>query len=324
MSARQNFIAALTNIVIVLIIQSLLFKPVLAAQTTSTTTVNSSSKSVKVSPVVRAHTPHRASTGVATLHVYTKASDLRSDSLTRHLLKSAFGADSPDSNPDGQDRSAANLDLDVNETLIANLFRQHNFDPEQLLDIDKGNIVLGNLTRGNLFHLSMGNAPFIPKKDIVVQTDLAEIHVGAGSMVGVLKPGPGVVSIYDLEDTGNKKVSVKVGNESINLSPGKHLILSKEAGEFEKINPARRIAYRRPESKTLKCGLYAYTTEFSIASAVLHVKPLQNILLSDDPEDKKIAGRLLKDFVILGDVYSNTEPYKMPASIVTPLKISNK
>ena len=267
--------------------------------------------------------PHRASTAVATLHVYTKVSDLKGDNLVRQLLKSAVGADSPDNNPDVDTKSAARLNLNINETLAANLFRQNTFDIDQIEDIDKETFVLGNLTGDNRIHISKGNALFAPKKDIVALTDLAEIHIGGGSLVGILRPSPDVVSIYDLEDTGNKKVTIKVNDESLTLSPGKSLIISKEVREFEKINPAHHIAYRKVEAKKFKSGLHAYTTEFSISSAILHVKPLQNILLSNNPEDRKIADRLLKNYVILEDVFSNNEPFQMPGSIVTPVKISS-
>ncbi len=315
---QQNF-AALSSMILLLVAYNLFYQPAFAAtQSKSSTPIVKKVDTLKVPKTI-----HRTSIGITTLHLYSKVSDLKSDSLIRHLLKSAASADSPDSNPDSE-KTAAMLNLDVNETLAANLFRQNNFDLDQLEDIDKDNFVLGNLTRGNVMHISKGNALFVPKKDIIVLADLAEIHIGAGSMVGVLRPRPDVVSIYDLEDSGSKKVSIKVGNESFALAPGKNLIISKEADEFEKINPAHRIAYRKLESKKLQCGFYAYTTEFSISSAVLHVKPLQNILLSNAPEDRKIANRLLKNYVILEDVFSGNESFKMPANIVTPVKISSK
>lgn len=323
MFAKQNFISILTNAILMLLAQNLLCQASFA-DTKSMTTVSTKSSPKPPKPEPRIHAIHRSSITIATLRGYTKVSDLKNDSLIRRLLRDAFGADSPDSNPDAEERTAANLNLDVNETLTASLIRENKFDLEQMEDFEKENIILGNLTRDNIFHLSKGNALFIPRKDIIVMTDLAEVHIGADSIVGVLKPNVGVVSIYDLEDAGNKKVSVKVGSETIKLSPGKHLILSKGADEFEKINPAHRIAFRRLETKTLPSGIHAYTTEFSISSAVLHMKPLQNILLSNNPEDRKIAARLIKNFVILEDVYGDNEPYKMPASIVTPVKISNK
>ncbi len=320
---EQTIIAILPNITALLINCNSACPPALAASTDHLTHMSVKSEPVRRAPdIKRAPNTRRSSTGIATLRLYNKASDLKSDSLFRRLLKSAVGADSPSSNPDTE-KTAAALNLDVNETLSANLFRQNKFDLQQLGDIDKNNFVLGNLTHDNVIHLAKGNALFVPKKDIVVLADLAEIHIGAGSMVGVLRPNSDIVSIYDLEDSGSRKVNIKVGKESISLVPGKNLIISKEANEYEKLNPARRIAYRKLETKKLQSGFYAYTTEFSISSAVLHVKPLQKILLSDDSEDRKIANRLLKNYVILEDVFSNSEPFKMPATIVQPVKISS-
>jgi hypothetical protein len=318
-----NLMAAVANIVFFLLAPNLLYQPVYAATQTKAPVVSKTPKVVDKPADIKSAS-RKASTAVATLRVYTKASDLKIDTLIKSQLKSAFSADNADNNPDANNRTAAELNVDINETLAANLFRQAKFDLNELDNIDKENFILGNLTHGNVIHIAKGNALFVPKNNIVVLADLADIHIGAGSMVGVLRPSPDIVSIYDLEDTGSKKVSIKVGDETIALSPGKNLIISKEKNEFEKINPAHRIAYRKLESKKLKSGFYAYTSEFSISSAVLHVRPLQNILLSNDPEDQKIANRLVKNYVILEDVFGNGEPFKMPASIVAPVKISSR
>ncbi len=323
---KKSFLIVLANASLVLASQNLLCQKAFADNKSITIHTTTPARApIRHTPVERGHTVHRASIGIATLHVYTKVTDLKSDSLFRHLLRQAVGADSPDSNPDAQQRTAAELNLDINETMTASLIRKDKFDLDQMADIEdinEGHIVLGNLTKDNIFHLSSGNALFLPKRDIIVLTDLGEIHISAGSMVGILKPAPDIVSIYDLEDGGGKKVSIKVDNELLTLSPGKHMVLSKQVDEFEKVNPAHRIAYRRLEHKTLPDGIHVYTTEFSISSAVLHIKPLQNILLSDDKEDRKLTSRILKNFVILEDVFGGTEPYKMPASIVAPVKIS--
>jgi hypothetical protein len=95
---------------------------------------------------------------------------------------------------------------------------------------------------------------------------VGEIRISANSIVAVLKPTDGLVSIYDLEDTGGKSVSVKTGKDLLILSPGKHLVLTKEAKDFDKINPAHRIAYRKLEHSTLRSGIHSYSTEFSMSS----------------------------------------------------------
>lgn len=276
-----------------------------------------------IANTIKTHGIHHASTTVATLRVYTKASDLKTDNIIRHELKSAFSADNPDSNPDVENEAAA-LNLNINETMIANLFRQEKFDLDQLDDMDKGNVLLGNLTRDNIVHLAKGNALFQPPKDITVITDIANIKIAGGSLVGVLRPNDDTVAVYDLEDPGANKVKVQFGKESLSLIPGKSVVVSKQPGDFEKITPARRIAYRSLASGKTESGLYVHTSDFSISSAILHMKPLQNILLSEEPEDKKIASRLLKNFVILQDVCTASEPYKMPVKHGgSPLRISS-
>ncbi len=259
---------------------------------------------------------HKGSVEAQTLHLYTKVDEMRADPLLRELLKSAASTDSP-YGTQGFDQRAAESNLDIAENLAASFIRQDKFDVDQLNGIEaKECIVLGPKSHENIVDLTQGNALFAPSKDIIVLTNLGEISIGAGSFVCVLKPEPGVVAVYDLHDGKDKKVTVKTKGETLSLVPGKQIILSNRSEkelEFEKINPARRIAYRKLESRNLPSGTKIYAGEFSIPSAMLYVKPLRTLLLSDKKEDRKLADCLLKNFVIMEDVFgSEGEPYKMP------------
>jgi len=259
---------------------------------------------------------HKDSTQVATLQLYGKVETLRADPLLSALLKSAPSSDSPYSVQNIEAEKAAQSNLDVAENLAASLIRQDKFDAEHLAGMERDCIVLGPKSHQNIVDLSQGNALFAPAKNIVVLTDLGEISIAAGSIVCVLKPEPGMVSVYDLHDQGEKRVAIKTADESLTLAPGKQIILSnktKEELEFEKITPAHRIAYRNLEHRVLPSGTKVYASEFSIPSAILYLKPLRQVLLSDNKEDRKLADHLLKNFVILEDVLGNdSEPYKMP------------
>lgn len=260
---------------------------------------------------------HKASIGVTTLHIYTKADQLRTDALFRELLRlqSAVSADSPFSAAGNENERAGDSNIDLAENLAVSVIRKHNFDNEELADLDKECIVLGPHSHQNIFDLTKGNALFEPRKNIVVTTDLGEISIGAGSIVCILKPEPGVISIYDLHDDGGKRVSVKIGSEILTLSPGKQVTLSNQTKQelaFEKITPGRRIAYRKLQQRDLESGTKVYSSEFSIPSAMLHIRPLQRMLLSDNKDDRKIADQLIKNFVILDDLFNESEPYKMP------------
>jgi hypothetical protein len=260
---------------------------------------------------------HKASVGVATLGIYNKVDQLRMDPFTAALInKSAVGADSPFGTQDFASERAGLANIDIAENFAASLIRADRFNLEQLSGIDQDGIVIGSNCHDNVIDLSKGNAIFAPHKDILVLTDLAEISIKAGSLVCVFKPEPGVVAVYDLHDSGSKKITIKTKDEILSLLPGKEIILSnrsKAEAEFEKINPAHKIAYRKLEQRDLPSGTKVYSTEFSIPSAFLYVKPLREILLSDNKEDRKIADHLLKNFVILEDVFGNeAEPYKMP------------
>ncbi len=260
---------------------------------------------------------HKSSIPIATLHVYTKTDEMRNDGMLRELFKlqSAVSADNPFSAAGIENERAGDINLAIAENLAASVIRKHSFDTEELDDLDKEYIVLGPNSHQNFFDLTSGNALFEPKKNIIVSTNLGEISIGAGSIVCILKPEPGVVSIYDLHDASGKNVCIKIGTEILTLSPGKQITLSnqtKEELEFEKITPARRIAYRKLQQSSLQSGTKVYSSEFSIPSAMLHIKPLQMMLLSDNKDDRKIADELIKDFVILDDLSAGSEQYKMP------------
>lgn len=257
---------------------------------------------------------HRSSVTVATLHLYGKVDDIRVDGALRHLLKSAFNPDSPFDTPDVENLTAATVNLDIAENLAASLIQQAKFDDQQLKLLDQSYITIGNLSRQNILHMTKGNAIFAPEKNIIVLTDLAEIHIGSGSVVCLLKPAADIISVYDLHDSAKKKVYIKSKESIIRLSPGKQITLCQDAPEFEKVNPARRIAYRSLKKSTWQSRLTVYSTEFSVPSAILHIKPLQTILLSQDKKDKRFTDKLLKDYIIRENITEPSEPYKMPVT----------
>jgi hypothetical protein len=237
--------------------------------------------------------------------------DQRQSDLLAKLLSSAPSSDSPNSTPGIDAERAANSNLNLYEVIAASFIRGHQFDQESLKNLDTTEVVLGPQSHQNVFHLSQGNVLFAPKKDIEVLTNLGSIHIGAGSVVCVMKPSQETVSVYDLDDGANKKVTIHLADELLTLSPGKQLVVTNQSKQFSEVNPSPRIHYRKATRTTMASGLHVHSAQFSIPAAVLTIKPLRSMLLSNDIHDRKLTNRLLKDVVILEDLFNDPEPYRM-------------
>ena len=153
------------------------------------------------------------------------AADTRAQSLMQCLSTARF--------------SPANTGAE--ESIPASRIKEDCFNASQLEHIDVSNVISGPMSQDNLFHLSTGNALFTPKKDISVMTALAKVNIGSGSAVCILKPEPGVISIYNLHAGAGNKVSIEIGQKSFALAPGMQATVCYQVCNFESINPAKRI-----------------------------------------------------------------------------------
>jgi len=195
------------------------------------------------------------------------------------------------------------------EVIATSLIREDNFESDKLESIDLRHVGCGSLSQENTFHLTHGNALFTPKKDIVVLTAFGKIHIGSGSVVCILKPEAGVVSIYNLHSGNGKKVSLEIGQQSFALFPSVQATLCYQICDFASINPAKRIAYRNLKAKDLSSGMRLYSAEFSIPSAIEHIGTLRNMFSSNNKEDQKIADQIIKDYVIFEQLCDAGESY---------------
>jgi hypothetical protein len=205
--------------------------------------------------------------------------------------------------------SAAKKTPAKGEALAVSIIKQDNFDADKIAAVDLSHVGCGPLSQENTFHLTCGSALFNPKKDIVVLTALAKISIGSGSAVCVLKPEPGVISVYNLHSGGDKKVVIEVNGQPVILPAGMHATVCYEGSEFSAVNPARQIAYRNLKTITLPNGICMYSTEFSIPSAIAHITCLQSMLSSKNKDEQKLADQLLKNSVILEYICNSDEPF---------------
>jgi len=116
--------------------------------------------------------------------------------------------------------------------------------------------------------------------------------------------------VYDIEDQHKGSVSVESNGHNQVLSPGRHVMITKHVtAEFGQVNAVETIAHRNLQS-IVKNGYRAHTSEFSVLTAMDTVKPLKAMAMSNHPQAKHIADRMMKTTAILLQLGGNGGQYQ--------------
>lgn len=147
--------------------------------------------------------------------------------------------------------------------------------------------------------LKKGNVLFVPFQDTVVETPHGNVTIEAKS-VALVSISNDKLAVYDIEDSHKGSVSVNAHGQTITLAPGNHVTVAHAtSGEFAQVNAIEAIPHRNVATKTIKAGVKAHTSEFSVASAISSIKPLQLVLSSKHPQAKQVANKMMKTTAIL-------------------------
>ncbi len=150
---------------------------------------------------------------------------------------------------------------------------------------------------GEKVSVKNGQVLFVPFQDTVVETQHGTVNIDANSTVLVSVHGD-KLAVYNLDDNHKGAVSVIARGSKMTLAPGSHLTVATGSGDFGHINPIETISHRNVESHDLQ-GARVHTSEFSVASAIMSVKPLQAVMTSNHPQAKKTASKLIKTTAVL-------------------------
>lgn len=162
----------------------------------------------------------------------------------------------------------------------------------------------------DFYRLAKGVAVFGSKNPVVVGTQEGNVHLAKGSLACVVETGHDV-AIYNLHDRRSGSVQVVVGKAMIPIPPGKQLVLTrKDSQDFDRLNPGPKIAYRNPKPIEISDDVKGFIADFSIPSAIFSLPPLKSMLNSPQPSQRKIAYQLLKNAVIMADIFGAAGPYK--------------
>lgn len=152
-----------------------------------------------------------------------------------------------------------------------------------------------------------GNVLFVPFRNTVVETPQGNVLIEAKS-VALVSVSDDKLAVYDLEDSHKGAVSIEAHGHKVALAPGSHLtIANAKSGEFAQVNAIEAIPHRNVVSKAIKNGVKLHTSEFSVASAIQTIKPLQAMMGSKHPQAKRVADRMMKTTAILLTLGGNGE-----------------
>lgn len=142
--------------------------------------------------------------------------------------------------------------------------------------------------------LNRGTILAVPSTDTLINTPVGQIKIGAKSLALVMAFANGL-AVYDLDDVRKGAIEVVAGGQSITMSPGQHIFITRSnAQSFDEVNPAQMIGYRSITSRDLNYGLRLFSAEFSVPHTCHVVQPLKHLLQSKHPHDRKVANHLLK------------------------------
>jgi len=180
---------------------------------------------------------------------------------------------------------------------------------ETSLLIHDGMKLYGNNGEDNYLNIDKGNVLLSPDKDIVVGTHEGNINIASGAIAFVMESGNDVV-VYDLRQSMAKQVSVMVNNHRVCLHPGNMMVLTRQqVNDFEDIDAeCHMISYRGAEEIAVNDKVVkVFIAEYSIASALVTIEPLRQLIASNDRQDKAALEKIIKGAVMLNDFSGNID-----------------
>jgi len=179
----------------------------------------------------------------------------------------------------------------------------HSFTAAEISRLTNDGMSLNKTSADNYLSVDRGNILLSPDKKIIVGTHEGNVYLSRGAIAFVMESGHDVI-VYDLRQSQPRQVSIIVNKHKLFLHPGNMLVLTKQHIEdFEDIDAdCHRISYRRVQAVPISGReLKAFIAEYSIASAMLVVEPLKQLIVSSNKEDSNVLHKIIKGAVMLND-----------------------
>ena len=207
--------------------------------------------------------------------------------------------------------SADNDDSYISTSAPATTFVDAKFCSDIELGSDTAMSSVNRFAHSQCVTLDNGSVLFAPKSDTTVVTPKGTVKVAANS-VAMIVVDNNHLSVYDVNDLHKRSVVVEAGGRSIPLSPGKHAVIT-HAGiqQFAEINPIEAVMHRGFANHELGNGHKAFTSEFSVPSAIQSIKPLAAIVQSEHRVARKVRDGVLKTTAVIMQMTSNGPAYEL-------------
>ncbi len=159
--------------------------------------------------------------------------------------------------------------------------------------------------------LTEANGLFVPNRDTTIVTHNGSIKVAAGSAVFV-SIDANQLSVYNLYDNHKSSVSITAAGRSLSLAPGQHCTLTQaRVKEFRDVNPIESVQHRGVTRMTLDGNRTAFTSEFSLPSAMNAMSPVKTLVKSQHKDMKRLANSMMKTTAVI--MHLNSTPYEFHA-----------
>jgi hypothetical protein len=186
-----------------------------------------------------------------------------------------------------------------------------SFNQSEIEKLTLKGVILGSNSGDNQLELLKGNVFFRPNADIVVRGREGEVSIGANASVFVMENGRDFC-VYDLYQSSADKVAISCADRTIKLNPGSvAVVTTQEQSNFNLLQgSSRRIPYRDVHRVNVAARTETFIGSFDMASALLTVAPLKQMLPSQNPEEKKTVDQIIKASVLLTDLLPNRGPFQ--------------
>lgn len=189
----------------------------------------------------------------------------------------------------------------------------HDLTESEQAELKSEGLTVLTDSKDNCLTIDKGNTLIRADADIVVNTFKSKIHIGKGAIVFIIKSDQGTV-LYDLCQNRPGQVNVCLSHHKIIMAPARMLVITDaNSGSFDTLPvDCQSVPYREPQKIMLKDEeTQAYTAEFSITYTFSTIKPIRNLVKSEDKQDKIVYGRLLKSAAILGSMHDKADPIQV-------------
>jgi hypothetical protein len=142
---------------------------------------------------------------------------------------------------------------------------------------------------------------------MIIEIGDAQVSVKKGALL-VLEADNHMVRIYACSGPGD--VSVQIGEETIELAPGREMVIADHQLRDEQIRQRDGIGRRAGAAYRVGSSSFVGMNDFSLVTLVANSEHLRALRLADTAEKRAILSRITKTAAVLHQVGGGKGPYR--------------